>query len=74
MEPFSIPPVLGEATYSEIEDSPNMLECCRYSPALRILFVIWIDQANMSRNSAVVEPSWVCCWLNMMQLNRTEIV
>uniref|UniRef100_A0A0D3HEE4 Uncharacterized protein n=1 Tax=Oryza barthii TaxID=65489 RepID=A0A0D3HEE4_9ORYZ len=29
VEPFSIPPVLGEATYSEIEDSPNMLECCR---------------------------------------------
>uniref|UniRef100_A0A0E0ISY5 Uncharacterized protein n=1 Tax=Oryza nivara TaxID=4536 RepID=A0A0E0ISY5_ORYNI len=30
VEPFSIPPVLGEATYSEIENSaPNMLECCR---------------------------------------------
>uniref|UniRef100_A0A0D3HEE5 Uncharacterized protein n=1 Tax=Oryza barthii TaxID=65489 RepID=A0A0D3HEE5_9ORYZ len=31
VEPLSIiPPVLGEATYSEIEDSPNMLHCCRY--------------------------------------------
>ncbi|KAF0929798.1 hypothetical protein E2562_025936 [Oryza meyeriana var. granulata] len=28
VEPLPIPPVLGEAIHSEIEDSPNMLQCC----------------------------------------------